>query len=238
MPSRLARAPTDPAAFVAWESRRALRYGLMGGEVRLMAGGNRAHDLIAVNILTALLRTLRGGGCDVHGSNLKVVSPVGMVTYPDLFVRCGPLPDEALACDDPVAIVEVLSLSTRSEDLVRKRWGYQAFPDLRHLVYVDVGTSRLRWRREPRMGWWSVFLRRLNDRLKLEASDASSGLPTFTREQRLPRARERYRLCLMQSNAVPYWVTRSATRRSGARLDTFAHRFYPHGSVDVRPVSA
>ncbi len=103
-----------------------------------MAGGSRAHDLVAGNLLAALHLALRARDCDVHGSNLKVVSPAGMVTYPDLFVRCGPLADEAIECRDPVVIFEVLSPSTRSEDLVRKRWAYQAIPSLAHLVYVDA----------------------------------------------------------------------------------------------------
>jgi Uma2 family endonuclease len=58
-----------------------------------------------------------------------------MVTYPDLFVRCGPLADEATECDDPILVIEVLSPSTRAQDLVRKRWGYQAIPSVRHLVH-------------------------------------------------------------------------------------------------------
>jgi Uma2 family endonuclease len=139
MSARLARAPTEPQAFIAWENRRKARYELVGGEVRLVAGGNRAHDLVAGNFLSALHVAFRGRGCDVHGSNLKVVSPDGMVTYPDVFVRCGPLADEAIECADPVVVFEVLSPSTRSEDLVRKRWAYQAIPALAHLVYVDAG---------------------------------------------------------------------------------------------------
>ena len=130
MTARLAKAPTEPRAFVAWENRRKARYDLIAGEVRLMAGGSRAHDLVAGNILSALHIALRGTGCDVHGSNLKIVSPAGMVTYPDVFVRCGPLADEAIECRDPLVVFEVLSPSTRSEDLVRKRWGYQAIPSL------------------------------------------------------------------------------------------------------------
>jgi Uma2 family endonuclease len=99
-----------------------------------MAGGSRAHDVVAGNILAALHGALRGPDCDVHGSNLKIVSPAGMVTYPDVFVRCGPLADEAIECRDPLVVFEVLSPSTRSEDLVRKRWGYQAIPTVAHLV--------------------------------------------------------------------------------------------------------
>jgi Uma2 family endonuclease len=170
MTTRLANAPTEPLAFIAWESRRKSRYELIGGEVRLMAGGSRAHDLVAGNLVAALHGELRGKGCDVHGSKLKVVSPAGMVTYPDLFVRCGPLADEAIECRDPVVVFEVRSPSTRSEDLVRKRWGYQAIPTLAHLVYVDAARVRIEIATRAADGrWWSQFLDRLDDTLILEA---------------------------------------------------------------------
>ena len=170
MTTRLAKVPTDPQAFITWENRRKARYELIGGEVRMMAGGSRAHDLVAGNLLAALHMALRGKECDVHGSNLKIVSPAGMVTYPDLFVRCGPLADEAIECRDPLVVFEVLSPSTRSEDLVRKRWGYQAIPSLAHLIYVDAASVGIEIAtRAPDGRWWSVFLHRLDQTLGLEA---------------------------------------------------------------------
>lgn len=170
MTTRLANAPTEPQAFVAWENRRKARYELIGGEVRLIAGGSRAHDLVAGNLLAALHVALRASECDVHGSNLKVVSPAGMVTYPDVFVRCGPLADEAIECQDPVVVFEVLSPSTRSEDLVRKRWAYQAIPSLAHLVSVDAARVAIEIAtRTPDGRWWSVFLDRLDATLGLES---------------------------------------------------------------------
>lgn len=170
MTTRLAHAPTQPEAFIAWENRRKARYELIGGEVRPMAGDSRAHDVVAGNILAAMHGALRGRDCDVHGSNLKIVSPAGMVTYPDVFVRCGPLADEAIESRDPLVVFEVLSPSTRSEDLVRKRWGYQAIPTLAHLVYVDAARVRIEIAtRAPDGRWWSVFLDRLDDTLGLEA---------------------------------------------------------------------
>jgi Uma2 family endonuclease len=133
-------------------------------------GGNRARDLVAGNLLTALHVALRGRDCDVHGSNRKVVSPAGMVTYPDVFVRCGPLDDEAIECADPVVVFEALSPSTRSEDLVRKRWAYQAIPTLAHLVYVDAGRVEVEVAtRAPDRRWWSVFLHSTEDELPLDA---------------------------------------------------------------------
>ena len=170
MTTRLAKVPTEPKAFIAWENRRQARYELVGGEVRMMAGGSRAHDLVAGNLLAALHMALRGKECDVHGSNLKIVSPAGMVTYPDLFVRCGPLADEAIECHDPLVVFEVLSPSTRSEDLVRKRWGYQAIPSLAHLIYVDAARVGIEIAtRAPDGRWWSVFIHRLDQTLGLEA---------------------------------------------------------------------
>jgi Uma2 family endonuclease len=138
VPARQRSIPTELRAFLAWENRRVARYELVGGEVRMMAGGSRAHDLVAMNLIALLRPFARRHGCDLHGSNLKVISPVGLVAYPDLFIRCGPLADEATECDDPVLVVEVLSPGTRGEDLVRKRWGYQAIPSLRQLLFVDT----------------------------------------------------------------------------------------------------
>jgi Uma2 family endonuclease len=170
MTTRLANVPTEPQAFVAWENRRKARYELIDGEVRMMAGGSRAHDLVAANLVGALYAALRGKDCDAHGSNLKVVSPAGMVTYPDVFVRCGPLADEAIECHDPVVVFEVLSPSTRSEDLVRKRWAYQAVPSLAHLVYVDAVRVGIEIATRTADGrWLSVFLHEVEDTLALEA---------------------------------------------------------------------
>jgi hypothetical protein len=59
MTSRLAKTPTEPRAFIAWESRRKARYELIDGAVRMMAGGSRAHDVVAGNILAALHLALR-----------------------------------------------------------------------------------------------------------------------------------------------------------------------------------
>ena len=162
--------PDRTAGLRRLENRLKARYELIGGEVRLMAGGSRADDVVAGNILAALHAALRDKDCDVHGSNLKIVSPAGMVTYPDVFVRCGPLADEAIECQDPVVVFEVLSPSTRSEDLVRKRWGYQAIPTLAHLVYVDAARVRIEIAtRAPEDRWWSVFLDQLNASLDLTA---------------------------------------------------------------------
>src|SRR5690349_8926568 len=169
--------PTDPQAFIAWENRQKRRYELIGTEIRLMAGGSRVHDLLAMNLVGLLRPAARARGCDVHGSNLKVVSPVGIVTYPDVFVRCGPLANEATECDDPVVVVGVLSRSTRSEDLIVKRWAYQAVPTLRHLLYVDAARLKVELATRGEVGsWHSVFLEGPDAIVRLDALGTSLSL--------------------------------------------------------------
>ena len=51
-----ATAPTAPLtfdSFLAWEERQPERFELVGGVVRLMAGGTEGHDRIGANIFAA-----------------------------------------------------------------------------------------------------------------------------------------------------------------------------------------
>jgi hypothetical protein len=102
------------------------------------------------------------------------------VTYRDVFVRRGPLADAATERDDPVVVVEVLPPSTRGEDLVRKRHGYQAIPALRHLLHVypdrpEVGLAS----REPDGSWRSVFHQGMDAALALPALEAEVRLASL-----------------------------------------------------------
>jgi Uma2 family endonuclease len=127
--------------FLAWEEGQPERYELVGGVIRLMAGGSANHDLIAVNVARALGNRLTGTPCRVHGSNLKVRSSAGSVMYPDAFVRCGPHRGDVTSVDDPVLVVEVLSPSTEQHDLTRKRWAYQTIAGLQTVLFIDPDRS-------------------------------------------------------------------------------------------------
>ena len=154
-----ATAPTAPLtfeAFLAWEERQPERFELVGGVVRLMAGGTEGHDRIGINIAAALRIRLRGAPCSAHGSNLKVVSQaVGAVMYPDAFVRCGPRDDRRTTRDDPVVVFEVLSEGTVKHDLIRKWLAYESIPGLQRIVSVSVDELRLDMRVRSADGAWS-----------------------------------------------------------------------------------
>jgi Uma2 family endonuclease len=131
--------------FIAWEEQQELRYELLpGGVITMMAGGTGDHDAIATNVIMALGPRLRGSGCRIHGSNLKVTSEDARSSvYPDAFVRCGPPVGEGIRTDDPVVVFEVLSEGTASSDLTRKRQVYKAMPSVRVIVYVTPRQYRL-----------------------------------------------------------------------------------------------
>ncbi|BCX18715.1 MAG: hypothetical protein KatS3mg117_2397 [Geminicoccaceae bacterium] len=139
--------------FLDWENRQPERFELVGGVVRMMAGGTLGHDQIGANIIGELRNRLRGGRCRVQGSNLKVVSPRGDVMYPDAFVRCGPGDPRATHVDDPVLVVEVLSPSTALHDLTRKRLAYQSIPSLKVVLWVHPDRMRVDLMRRRDPGW-------------------------------------------------------------------------------------
>ena len=73
-------------------------------------------------------------------ADLRLRTPAGLYTYPDVMVICGQaqLTDEPLeTVTNPVVLVEVLSSSTREYDRTTKFDLYRAIPTLRDYVLVD-----------------------------------------------------------------------------------------------------
>lgn len=134
--ARAELAAVSLAGFRAWEERQALRYERVGGIVRAMAGGTRAHGKIAGNPRFALREQARRRGCELFGSDVEGVSPRGDVTYLDLTVRCGPRDDRATSVDDPLLVAELPCESTIQHELLFKRLAYKAIPSLRVILYL------------------------------------------------------------------------------------------------------
>ena len=62
----------------------------------------------------------------------------GSTYEPDASVSCGPRPPaDALAVDDPIIVVEVLSPNTASIDHGRKLSGYFSLPSVEHYLILD-----------------------------------------------------------------------------------------------------
>lgn len=94
------------------------RHEFVNGLVYAMAGGSPEHARLAQSIGAELRAALRGAGCAVFSSDLRVrVLATGRSTHPDLTVVCG-RPERAPDDDDAVTNTGVLNTSRRW----RGRW--------------------------------------------------------------------------------------------------------------------
>lgn len=140
--------PMTPQEYLDWEATQELKYDYVDGEVFAMTGGTIPHNLVALNLASALKTHLRGTGCLVFMSDVKVqVSENGPYYYPDVMVSCDPRDRNATALIQyPCLIVEVLSPST-DYDRKDKFARYRQIPTLQEYVLIDaeqIGVDRYR----------------------------------------------------------------------------------------------
>lgn len=138
------------------------RVELSNGTIRLMAGGSVVHARVQQNISGALFIALRGSACSPYGPDMGVRTHDLSLRYPDVSVFCGrdePEFDKLLECDDPKLVVEVLSPSTKREDITIKLPEYQSIPSLDAILYVDPDQETIRLlTRTAARGWTDVTL--------------------------------------------------------------------------------
>lgn len=129
--------------FLEWEESQPLKYELIGGFVRGMAGGTLGHNTIKLNIALALRTKLRGSKCRPYDSDTKVLVAEGQVFYPDITVDCGEMAANATYAQVPTVVLEVLSPSTRTSDFEEKLPAYQALPSVMQIVFVETRRMHL-----------------------------------------------------------------------------------------------
>lgn len=159
--------------YLARERKAEYKSEFVNGMIVAMAGANRSHSLILVNLSREVSRQLLGRPCETYTSDMRVrVSPTGLYTYPDLVAVCG----EALFDDEhldtllnPTVIVEVLSPSTEAYDRGEKFAHYRRLESLRE--YVLVSQDKVRIESYVRQGaqWLLSEAGGLDDTVKLES---------------------------------------------------------------------
>ncbi len=130
-----------PADYLAFERQSDIKHEYFRGELFAMAGASRQHVRIAVNATIVLGNQLRGRGCDIFSSDMRVkVSPTGLYTYPDLAVVCGRPRFEDKELDtllNPTLIVEILSKSTEAYDRGEKFAQYRTLETLTDYLLIS-----------------------------------------------------------------------------------------------------
>lgn len=139
--------PMTEDQYLAVERASDLKHEFHDGEVFVMTGASRAHNLIAANLITTLNNQLRDRPCEVYPADMRVkVQTSGLYAYPDISVVCG----EAQFVDDafdtltnPVLIIEVLSPSTEAYDRGGKFQHYRRLISLQEYLLVAQDSPRI-----------------------------------------------------------------------------------------------
>jgi Uma2 family endonuclease len=134
------------------------KYEFFRGEIFAMSGGTFNHSFIKGNIFIKLGQKLNGKPCHPMDSDMRLRTPSGLNTYPDISIYCGmpELTDAQTTLLNPCIIVEVLSPSTSHYDRGNKFNHYRSLVTLTDYVLVE---STIRWvehRQLTEAGEWQV----------------------------------------------------------------------------------
>jgi Uma2 family endonuclease len=146
------------ADYVALEERTELRHEFEDGEVFAMAGGTPEHAALVSAVHLAIGRQL-GSDCRAYVENLRVRTPSGKATYPDVLVVCGPLlrdPEDENTVTNPRVIVEVLSEGTEAYDRGQKFAHYRSCASfVEYVLVASQGPPKIE-RFTKNEGVWSL----------------------------------------------------------------------------------
>ncbi|MFL6214857.1 MAG: Uma2 family endonuclease [Blastocatellia bacterium] len=137
-----------------------VRHEYLGGLIYAMAGASATHNLIALTLATRLRGQVRGKGCQVFISDMKLkIAATDTFYYPDVMMTCSPADNADYFRTSPVLIIEVASPTTAVTDRREKLLAYQGIASLREYVIVSQTEMSIQlYRRDPNGHWWLATL--------------------------------------------------------------------------------
>jgi Uma2 family endonuclease len=134
------------------------KHEFFDGEIYAMAGGTEDHASLSVAVLAALLSGIGELPCRANSSDLRIfVEAVGLATFPDGSVICGPLeqhsPSPHATAVNPMILVEVTSDSSEEYDTGEKLRAYQTIPTLREVIIISHRERRIAVHARDDHGW-------------------------------------------------------------------------------------
>ncbi len=161
--------------YLALEQASPIRHEYVDGQIFAMTGASENHNLIALAIASRLRTHLRGSGCRVFISEMKVcIEVAGQTTYyPDVMVVCDPQDDDPYVKRRPCLIVEILSPSTAATDRREKLLNYAKLPTLQEYVLVAQDEINVDAYRFTAGEWYCKSFQELNQEVQLSSVDLS-----------------------------------------------------------------
>lgn len=140
------------------EEKSSTKHEYINGEIYDMAGASDTHVTIAGNLFVFLRNNLRGSGCRVYISDMKLqVKQRNCYYYPDIFVTCESKDRESSNYKQfPKLIIEVLSDSTEAFDRGDKFADYQTVESLQEYVLINTKRQRIESFRRSNDNLWTL----------------------------------------------------------------------------------
>lgn len=141
------------------EETSLIRHEFYRGEIFAMAGGSVAHNHICANVLSQLRVALLDSPCSAFGSDMRLRTPAGLLTYPDVMVICGEIllvPGREDEVTNPALLVEVVSDATRRYDRGEKFDFYKSVPCLRDYFVIEQKEPHIEHHRRVGARRWST----------------------------------------------------------------------------------
>jgi len=160
--------------YLAGEEIAEVKHEYVAGRVFAMTGTSVRHNRICGNLFALWHNAVRGGNWEVFIADIKVHCFLGrndLFYYPDLMVCCDPSETATHYREHPCLLVEVLSETTRGNDLREKLMAYTRIDSLQaYLVLEQDRPEAILFRRDDQ--WTAEVFKDLNDRLELPCGDA------------------------------------------------------------------
>jgi Uma2 family endonuclease len=165
------------ADYVGLELQSPTKHEFLDGEIYAMAGGTEEHPALAAEILRVLGNAAVDQPCRVHTSDLRIyVAGVGLATFPDGAVICGPLeqhePSPLATAMNPSVLLEVTSDSSEEYDTIEKLQYYRTIPSLRDYIVVSHREKRLTVHSRDSAGDWTTSMATTEGRARVHSLGA------------------------------------------------------------------
>jgi Uma2 family endonuclease len=173
--------PMTEEEYLVFEEMSQDKHEYANGYIYAMSGGTSNHSAIASSTLGALIAQLRGSGCRVYNSDLKIhIATTTSYRYPDVSVICGD-PVYARGRKDlvtnPVLLVEVLSSSTAIIDLHQKLEEYLKIESLHAYLIISQDEAKIaRYMKDDSGRWMYDYVMGLEAEIALPSLNCTLAL--------------------------------------------------------------
>lgn len=170
------------------------------GHIFTLAGASVSHNRIQRNALTALTNKLRGRGCEVFPSDMRVKVPAyPPYRYPDLSALCGKPVFEKLVNQEmlinPQLIIEVLSDSTADFDRGYKFTYYKSIESFTEYILIAQDRPHVsQFIKQEENNWLNREYNDINEKFHLASLECEIELKELYETVEFPEIDSRYRL--------------------------------------------